>query len=707
MKTNINFKNLSFIIPFLISGFLLLPLFQACMETLEPAKENTRNVKVYVSKLDLTLQEKQMIANADVIVYEEEQGNRIEVKRGKTNSNGVAIFDLKLPLIGKLYTFQAIYNNEAQFKNTILICNDTTLNFLFTDSKSQISCGNLDLIDTLIFIDYSGSTRLKVNTPENINKYTQCYTITLSANSPGDVTLSVPQPKSPFSISSIMVNNENVPNNIQSITLKPGESVTFCYDVSTLNIGNFQDLLIFNAQCSADGSTGQVRLSLMANVVEPDCDCNEVRSPVDIVLDENIQVGKTYDFKDYTVFTNNLACDVNVTLANSNLGNEWVITEPKLPILIRKGESLKLSGRFTPSRAGETNANLELNVVPVGTNNNCELVVNLQGNGCNNVCPFISFTSPVLSNYISFGVNSPRRDTLSDRSDNRVFVSTTGELSIVTGEYYVYNPDTACSEVIVTIDFVGLDNFAREFFNVSPNQIILAPGEFSTINVSFTAPDIARLNEILQARKGNGPYTTADSMFSIRITLNGNSCSQIIIDDAIVTTYPDITPVINLRAYAQRTPQKPNPENEVYQFGTISRTILKNKDGSDGPYPPNSGHIWIDVNNNDQSATPPQEPILKLVDNSLSVKLWKTNVPESDFADVVKMFNDFSNDPAYNTGYGPGPITNIQIQNVYAFKFNEFEYGLIYIRRVDNGTEQTSSKQSGIEFRAIYPILIY
>jgi len=74
---------------------------------------------------------------------------------------------------------------------------------------------------------------------------------------------------------------------------------------------------------------------------------------------------------------------------------------------------------------------------------------------------------------------------------------------------------------------------------------------------------------------------------------------------------------------------------------------------------------------------------------------------------VPTLVTEFTNDPAYSTGYGPGPITGISVNDVYAFKFSANTYALIFIRRVDNGSENTSSKQSGIEFRAVYPIYIY
>ncbi|ROL59910.1 hypothetical protein D9V86_10070, partial [Bacteroidetes/Chlorobi group bacterium ChocPot_Mid] len=149
------------------------------------------------------------------------------------------------------------------------------------------------------------------------------------------------------------------------------------------------------------------------------------------------------------------------------------------------------------------------------------------------------------------------------------------------------------------------------------------------------------------------------------------------------------------------------PENEVYYFGYFSRTIIKKPDGSNGPYPPTLGHIWVDVNDNLPSANPPQEPYLKLVDNKIQIKLWKRAYPESRFSDVATLVTEFSQDPAYNLGYGSGPITGISVGDVYAIKFDEGIYALMYIRRVDNGTENTSSKQSGIEFRAVYPIYIF
>ena len=75
-------------------------------------------------------------------------------------------------------------------------------------------------------------------------------------------------------------------------------------------------------------------------------------------------------------------------------------------------------------------------------------------------------------------------------------------------------------------------------------------------------------------------------------------------------------------------------ENEVYYFGKDARTINHFINGTYGEYPPQVGHIFVDVNDTLASAIPPQAPILKLVDNSIGMKVCRNNVPETDFSNV-------------------------------------------------------------------------
>ena len=161
-----------------------------------------------------------------------------------------------------------------------------------------------------------------------------------------------------------------------------------------------------------------------------------------------------------------------------------------------------------------------------------------------------------------------------------------------------------------------------------------------------------------------------------------------------------------MRAYSQRTRLAPEPENEVYYFGHDARTIIKSPGNRPGPYPPPRGHIWIDVDDTLPNANPPQEPILKSVSGTLGMKIWRTNMLESDFTNVGNTYMAFVSDPNYSTGYTPGPLTGLAPGNVIAFQMNQYMYALIYIRSIYNGTENNTNMQSGIEFRSIYPIYI-
>jgi hypothetical protein len=675
------------------------------METLQPDDSNTRNIKTTVFKMyDPVTGELTPIRGADVTIFEEKDGNQVEIKTIQTNENGVAVFNLDIPLIGKLYSFKTTYNSESQIKSSILICKDTSLKFIFYDDLKQISCTNLNSNDTLIFYDNEGSIRLKKNTPENIKKYERCITYIVSNNNVGPIEFQLPSINPPYEITQIFVAGKSVNLNTKKISVNPGETISICFAVSTENAGIFQTSFPITVRCS-DGSQGTLNLLLKAEVVEPSCDCQDINDNAEIRIDDRITVGDTTTFNNMEVFVNNSACSVVITQTGANLDDGWTITSPTFPVTLAKGEVLRISGRFAPTHSGKSNGILNLAVNPQGTTYNCKLDVFFNGEGCSPVCPFIGFSDRFTLE--QFGTRSPFNDTISNRSDNRVFISTPNLPSIVNKIYYIKNADTSCSEVTINIEIIPADQYSRQYFSISPSKLSLLPSETGQLEVTFTAPTLAELNTILKARKGNGPYNAADSSFSVRIKLSTPNCTQIIDVKAEVTAFPDISPIINLRAYAQETIQKPVPENEVYYFGYSSRTIIKKPDGSNGPYPPTLGDIWVDVNDNLPSANPPQEPILKLVKSSIEIKLWKRAYPESRFSDVATLVTEFSQDPAYNLGYGSGPITGISVGDVYAIKFDNLTYALMYIRRVDNGTENTSSKQSGIEFRAVYPIYIF
>lgn len=323
--------------------------------------------------------------------------------------------------------------------------------------------------------------------------------------------------------------------------------------------------------------------------------------------------------------------------------------------------------------------------------------------GCANVCPEFSEDG---ANYIQFG--APMLiDTLSDRADNRVYISPSLlNPSTVTKMIDVFNPDTSCSAVSFTISLEVIANNViyenpAQYYTIDPMSFVLQPGEHRQVSITFKAPIKDTLDRVVLRRN---TQSKIDSMFAVRLKIyTSMNCTQDLDIYSIVTAVPNLSPIINLRAYDQKTPQKPAAEHEVYYFGDAARTI-----NPTGEYPPLKGDIWVDVDDNNSTATPPQEPILKIVPNSgiSGMKIWRRGFPENNFYNVVQLISDFQNDPAHSVGYINTELRGIQVGDVIAFKLGTDSYTLIYIRRVDNGTEQTSSKQSGIEFRAISGIYV-
>jgi hypothetical protein len=326
---------------------------------------------------------------------------------------------------------------------------------------------------------------------------------------------------------------------------------------------------------------------------------------------------------------------------------------------------------------------------------------------CND-CPTLQTPTSSLAFTALPAVPVPMQESFSSRLDGTVFVGVPelGMMASVVRTYTVQSPMTACAAVDVAITPTFTEQYSNRFFTISPRTLRIQPGERAFFQVNFTPPDAAAFATILTdpARRTG---TAVDSSFSVGIALTTLTCSQRLRLSARVSVVPDISPILNLRAYRQRTRLKPQEENEVYTFGEQSRRILRSANGSAGVFPPLAGDIYADVANNDSSANAPQAPTLNIVPGGAVARvsaaaLWREVYAEQDFDNVAQTFRAYRIAPP--TMFATMSIRPVPGQ-VYAFRFGTGSVALLYVRRVDNGTERNTNGQSGVEFRAIYPII--
>lgn len=629
-----------------------------------------------------------------------------------TDATGRALFHVTVPIAGKAFNVVGRYLNTVQRIPSVLMCADTAVLFVFdTAQPPLLDCAALNARDTLVFLDERGDTSLVQNMPLGVGRYDRCWSITNPVGAAGPVNITISNPSSPFTRTSAYVDGAQIAAS-GTIALAPGASLSLCFAVSTTDTGVFTQTISLPVRCPS--SQGTIALTLRAHVVQPPCLCNAE----DAALTQStpIRVGDTA-LASGMVYTNRLSCPVTIALTSFD-GKDgtgaWTVTSPSFPQTVQPGGQLVISARFTPKAAGATEDTLVLRVTPLN-GAPCALNVRLEGTGCADACPKIDHNGgPIL-----FGSAGAFSDTLfnpNDPTSNRLNVSilslTPPIVMTVDTSYFISLADDACAGVTVDIDKSGTDTTSARFFTVSPSRVSLQPGDRQPVQITFSAPDLADFRAIIARRVATvpGPHpVTADSAFTLVLRLRtGAGCLQAIRVTAVLTPYPDLSPIINLRAYSQRTPFKSTPENEVYTFGNDARTSLRTQQG-DGPFPPNVGDIYINVSDTTPAGVPPLPPILYLDPTRFSgMKLWRSGYLESDFDNVVLTVTQFFGTAGYNTGYSTTPITPLASRDVYAFQYiggAEETYALMYIREVKNGTENNSNKQSAIEFRAIYPLV--
>jgi len=692
-----------------ISALLLLIFAQRCMQTVTPANPTTRTLTV----LARLAPDGALIPGVTIDVAEERSGEKFNT--AVTNSEGAAILRLEnIPVLGRNIVVSARRSGQEQ-RISALLCNDTTITLLFSNqSPATATCARLGGVDSLRFRTNTlpVSDSLIQNEPTGIGEYERCWSFVNSGSDTVLLPLSAQiRTSPPFHLVAASINGRSLSINADTLRVPPTSGVlSLCYAVSTALAGDFTSEVPLPLLCKS-GERGIFRLRLRALVVARTCEC--ISSETSVSISERVPVGGTHESGNIAVYTNQLSCPVTVNLigirtAQSGQQAEWSLIEPlgsSFPQTLAPGARLAVRLRFAPRSISSQTERLLLEVRPQGIQNACTVAVRLNGQVCRNDCPLLLTQTASIPFVELPSMPSGVQELLSSRLDGNIFVAVPelGMMTSVVRTYSVLNPSTSCTVVDVNITPTFSDGYSSRFFTLSPRTLRILPGERGFFQVSFTPPDAATFAMILNdpARRTG---TIADSSFSVGIELNTGTCVQRLWLSARVSNVPDISPILNLRAYRQRTRLKPQEENEVYIFGEQSRRILRLPNGLPGLFPPPLGDVYVDVTNNDSSARPPQTPTLHPVPSGRvsGIALWRENYAEQDFDNVTQTFRAYLVSPvaAFSTG-GVRPLPG----QVYAFRLGVGSVALLYVRRVDNGTETNTNGQSGVEFRAIYPIV--
>jgi len=636
---------------------------------------------------------------------------------GTTGNEGSIVLRLEnVPVVGRNVIVSASRGGQQQ-RVQALVCNDTTVTLLFSNQSPAVSnCARLDGLDSLRFRteNIPVSDSLIQYEPSGTAEYVRCWSFVNSGND--TITLPITaqiRNSTPFRLSAISINGRSFAAQLDTAHIPPSGTMSLCFAVSTANAGSFGAELPLGMFCRS-GERGVFRLRLRALVVAKSCECQS--SETSVTTAERVAVGASQDVSNVVAYVNQLSCPVSVNVIGirtqqglpSSVSPEWSLLEPDaraFPLQVAAGGRLTVRLRFAPRGLVSQGERLLLEIRPQTAQQVCTVAVRLHGVVCRNDCPIFQSQSTSTAFTALPAMPQGIEELVSSRLDGNVFITVPelGMMSSVTRTYSILNPSTSCtvSEVALTPSFS--DQYSSRFFTISPRSLTIPPGERGFFQVTFTPPDAATFSMILtDPTRRTG--TIADSSFSVGILLNTPTCSQRVTLRARVSNVPDISPILNLRAYRQRTRLKPQEENEVYVFGEQSRRILRLPGGSPGFFPPPSGDMYVDVLNNDSSATPPQPPTIHLVPSSRTngIALWRANYAEQDFDNVHQTFRAYLASPVVSFG-----TTSIrqQMGQVYAFRMTGGNVALLYVRRVDNGTETNTNGQSGVEFRAIYPVV--
>lgn len=614
---------------------------------------------------------------------------------------------------------------------TIAVCEDTTIT---VEYLRPIDCQTISAIDSIVFRDpVTFSEDVLVNRPPSIE---QCWVFQHTGNAPATFNAPANIP-APFRLTSITVNGAPRALNA-AITISPGEVVSFCFAVSTANLGTFRQTVQVPIPCP--NTNGVVTLILKARIVPERCDCQS--ASLTMLFPEPVRVGdQSAEMTDVLYDNSSEICDVRLDFVRSTQGADqrWVTT-PAIGanVDVRAGATANVRARFRPTQTGQFSDTLFYRMtMPNGQR--CDVRVVLIG--CVLECPRIILQT---GDTVALGAipgnrrndaTRPIRPALPcDPGSSTFFLPNDGRVT-----YTLVNP-SLCAGATVNAELVNF-NFpaASNFLILSTRLLPLAPQGSSNIVIRQENIPIELVRQLAQAQ-GNGPL---EIRAQLRLSTSIPGCDDFITVVFPIDTVPPISPPNTLIAYRQVVnPIKPDPDFTVFLLDPRTgftapntyESFQLNEDRAN-VVPQNNGDLYVTVQDNvvDFNTDPRyqnqtgQLPRLHIRNGGriVSGALWRqmTSTEFSQRTGPTGVLAQFSQ-AAPGLAFTITPAAPRQLQanateagNVYAFRVRSGSpdamggpcndvYALVFVRGVDNGfgTFATTTRQSQMQFQVMYPV---
>ncbi len=707
----------------IISGIAFL----SCKDEItKPTETKERKLQILTYQKDCNTNICSKPVSSRVTITEKDiSGADKQVYNGITQTNGSAVYNSVSSIFGTNLSIEAVFDNMLQTKNILLCATDTIVNFCFDCVPPIVVCCDDLPLDTTIkytFVNELGNSKLVQNNPAGIGKYTVNLNLFTNGCTANDMTITVPTINLPFQFSKISPQ----PNG-NSITLKPGQTLSVTVDVLTKDIGKFlTDINNVKFTVLCNGKTSIWRLNLNAEVIESKCECPATSDTVKISHQTPVAIGSSETYNDEILKNNSKDCDYTINSVNriSSLGAFSVKTTKTI---VKMGETLDGEFTFTPKNSKVNEDLFEINYT-LSNGLKCKSYVKISGIGCNpNVCGFISGTPLGTSQIDRSGTV-----TFTKENCNICPYDTAFKVVSLPNTYFdnisVYLPDTVCNSKSFTVT-IDQNDFNK--FTLNSSSFTLNPGESQNIPISFVAPTKLEFQKMRP-----GANKADDSCFVLRFRIVGCGKTQIVTYKVCITNFGKYSNILSMFAYNQTTYGIDNnltyPDYKVCLVNVINTSNgelgmvmpLANPVGSRNAPPPavlNSSYSDFIINPEVDSDTtaqgPPQKlvnPSIQLVKNSCRykhIKLYRSNISGSQFADKTTMSNNicglgagFFNQaaPRIATGISAGDVYVI-----YSSELNQNGYpclvALIHVISVDNGSYNIE-RRCGISFRLFWPI---